>query len=1103
LTDGHGNPIVGEDITFSTETEGASLGVLEVTTDSNGEGKASLTLSRKPGLNRVVASTGDLSNTVEIAGLRGPLAKIEVNAEPERTLRGESSTLTVQATDEYGNPIEDVEILFASKTSGASLSTESVKTGSGGKATAVLTTADRLGDNAVEVSAEGLPAASVKVHGGRLASIMVDPGGTELVSGSSQRFKALGFDETGIQIVIEPHWSVTGDIGTIGESGEFTGAAAGRGTVVATLRNITGTAEIMVTPGALSSITILPQEVDLASGETHQFKCEGRDAAGNEIALVPTWSLSRDFGAIDDEGVYTAKAAGEEKVIAAAEGFASEALVTVTASSLSAITIEPSEVQLEAGATQQFTVTGYDVAGNEVAIDPTWTVSKGIGEIGREGKGQLTAIKAGTGELVVVSKNIAARAKIKVTPGELSQIVVTPEVKDIASGTSFRFTSTGRDQYGNEVAVTPSWSVTGGMGKIDETGLFTGVTVGKGQVVAASGSVAGRARLEVVPGEVVKLEIAPERANVVAGSTQQFEITAFDAAGNTRSIRTEWNIVGGIGEVDPDGTFQAKVAGDGEIISSYEDVSAKAAVSVRPSELVTIAVSPDTQSLRSGSSQKFTAIGYDAYGNELSIKPRWTVTGGIGEIEPTTGRFTAVGVGQGTVVATVGSLGGRADIRVNPDTLATIEMSSQATVESGRTWQFQATGRDENGNPVPVSPSWTVTENVGEIDDTGLFTAASVGDGKVVARVGNITGTTGVAVEPGTLAALEISPRESSLRSGEKLRFSAVGKDSYGNEIGVEPIWKVDSDVGSINSDGVFTAKVAGSGKIVATSGPATDESRVTVTPGEVVSVLIAPDRVEVSVGQKKQFEATGLDEHGNEIDIEPQWSVTSGVGSINSKGRFEAAVRGEGRVLATYESIVGSADVTTIAGNLARLRILPAELTLESGGSRQFKAEGLDANDNAIDEVTVTWSTSGEIGTIGETTGLFTAVKAGTGEIVASSGLINTSAAIEVVPGEPSLDNSKVSVAPEMLPADGETAALVIVTVKDAFNNPVSGLAVTVTSSRADDMVQISELKTNENGIMKCLVSSNTPGQAVLTVNAAGATLADSIVVEFKKPSE
>jgi hypothetical protein len=1089
LTDSDSRPVPAAEVSFVVQTEGASLDVSQVTTDSRGEATASLTLSTEPGPNRVVASLADVSDELTIMGRPGAPARLDVKAEPQHTLSGGSSTLTARATDEYGNPIEGLEVQFAARTSGASLDVESARTGPEGEATAVLTTSGQAGANSVDVSTEGLSPTSLRVHGGRLSRVTVEPAVAEVVSGASREFEAMGYDERGRAIAIEPRWSVTGGIGTITDEGAFTGVVAAQGSAVATLRGVTGTAEVAVVPGALTTVTVSPAEVALTTGEERRFQCTGTDAAGNEVAVDPEWSLSEGLGTISSQGVYTAGAVGEEAVRAAVEGLTGEALVDVTAGALATVRIEPGEVRLEAGDTQIFTVTGLDSAGNEVPLEPTWTVSHGVGEVDAEG--EFTAMRSGTGELVAVSENLAARARIEVTPAELTRIVVTPESTEVPSGTSQRFTATGRDRFDNELEVTPSWNVTGGIGAIDGTGLFTGVTAGEGEVVATSGSVAGKARLEVVPGDVVRLEIAPEEAVVEAGSTQVFETTAFDAAGNIQTAPTRWTVEGGIGSVDASGAFRAEVAGEGQVVGRQGDVSVTADVTVRPSELVTISVSPDSRSLESGSRQTFSATGEDAHGNEVSIEPTWTVTGGIGEIEPTTGEFDAVAVGQGTVVATVGPLGGRAEVRVTAGPLATIEVSAPGdAVTSGQTVRFEALGRDQNGNRVPVSPAWTVTEGLGTIDTTGLFTAQAAGEGKVVATVGSIAGSTDVVVEPGVLASLDIAPEEISLRSGETHLFSVVGRDAFGNAVDTEPAWRVEGPAGSIDSRGRFTARLAGTATVVATSGSLTDESRITVTAGEVASITVAPATVEVTVGRQRQFQATGRDDNGNEVDIEPAWSVTSGIGSIDSSGLFEATQPGQGQVLATWEGIVGTADVVTAPGGLARLRVRPADVTLESGSTRQFEVEGLDANDNVLDDVAVSWSLSGGVGSIGEETGLFTAVTAGKGEVSASSGSIEGSVAVEVVPGEPSLDNSTVSVSPLSLPADGETAALVTVELRDSFNNPVPDVEVTVTSSRGEDSVQAPGGATDESGVATSRVSSEAAGESVLSVTAGGLTL-------------
>ena len=69
---------------------------------------------------------------------------------------------------------------------------------------------------------------------------------------------------------------------------------------------------------------------------------------------------------------------------------------------LATITLSPNPVTLAPGATQQFTATGKDGAGNVLAINPTWTVSAGGGSI--DANGLLTAGNT-TGSFTVTATN--------------------------------------------------------------------------------------------------------------------------------------------------------------------------------------------------------------------------------------------------------------------------------------------------------------------------------------------------------------------------------------------------------------------------------------------------------------------------------------------------------------------------------------------------------------------------------------------------------------------------------------------------------------------------------------------------------------------------
>ena len=98
-------------------------------------------------------------------------------------------------------------------------------------------------------------------------------------------------------------------------------------------------------------------------------------------SLTLSWSVSNDVGEIDAVGLFTAKKAGEGNVIASANGQSGQASVTVAPGPLAVVHVEPPEIQLKAGESVQLTVKGLDAVGNEVALEPIWSLTADLGEL--------------------------------------------------------------------------------------------------------------------------------------------------------------------------------------------------------------------------------------------------------------------------------------------------------------------------------------------------------------------------------------------------------------------------------------------------------------------------------------------------------------------------------------------------------------------------------------------------------------------------------------------------------------------------------------------------------------------------------------------------
>lgn len=152
-------------------------------------------------------------------------------------------------------------------------------------------------------------------------------------------------------------------------------------------------------------------------------------------------------------------------------------------------------------------------------------------------------------------------------------------------------------------------------------------------------------------------------------------------------------------------------------------------------------------------------------------------------------------------------------------------------------------------------------------------------------------------------------------------------------------------------------------------------------------------------------------DAHGNPVsDATVTWSVVSGDGEV-SPVNVSADGNGEARAVWTLGTTVGANELrasaepmgaamlsaTGLAGPPARLGILPADTTLPGGASHRFVPAAEDEYGNAVEGVTVAWSSSDEAVATVEADGVVTSRSEGAAEIRASTGGVEAVAALTV----------------------------------------------------------------------------------------------------------
>ncbi|HEY8852428.1 MAG TPA: ice-binding family protein [Gemmatimonadaceae bacterium] len=231
-----------------------------------------------------------------------------------------------------------------------------------------------------------------------ITSLTVTPASVTLAPGGTQQFTVVTKDGNGKVITgTTPTWAVVAGGGTISPTGLFTaGTTAGTftNTVTVTCSGITVTATVIVTPGALATITVTPNPGTMPINTTLQYTAVGRDANGNVVAITPVWSVTAGGGAIDAaSGLFTAGAVTgtfTNTVRATSGAIFGTATAIVTAGPAASIVVTPNPATVQTNATQQFTAVVRDAGGNILAATPVWSVVNGGGTIDA-GTGLFTA----------------------------------------------------------------------------------------------------------------------------------------------------------------------------------------------------------------------------------------------------------------------------------------------------------------------------------------------------------------------------------------------------------------------------------------------------------------------------------------------------------------------------------------------------------------------------------------------------------------------------------------------------------------------------------------------------------------------------------------
>ena len=902
------------------------------------------------GSHTVTGAYSGLTSTATLTVTSGAPDHIILAPASASIVAGSSQSYTASAYDSFDNLI------------GAVTSSTTFSIASNGSCTLAVCTASAVGAHTVTGTYSGLTStASLTVTPNSLSSITIAPTSTSIVAGSSQTYTATGFDSFG-----NPLGDATASTTfTISPDGSCTNAVctatnAISHTVTGTDSSLTAFATLTVNPSALNHIVINPTSSSILAGSTQSYTTTAFDQYNNSLGLVTAGTtFASSAGASCTNAVCTSTLSSTYTITATYSAHTATASLTVGAASMSSITLSPSSTSVIAGASQTYVSTGYDTYGNSRG-DVTASTVFSLAPDGSCSLAACTPSVTGTHTVTGNDAGITATATLTVTPGPLSSITIAPSSSTVLAGVSQTYTATGFDSFGNAIGdATSSTTFTILPDGSCAAASCTATAVGAHTVTGTDSGHTTNSTLTVNPAALDHLVLSPASSSITAGNSQTYTSIGFDVYNNSRGDLTAFTVF----TISPNGSCAtasctATAVGAHTVTGASSTKTGTSTLTVTPGALSSITISPSSASITAGTSQVYSANGFDAYNNPLGVVTPSTVFTISPDGSCTTSSCTASVIGSHTVTATDAGHTATSSLTVTAAALANITISpASATIVANASQTYTATSFDSFGNTIGDATSSTAFTITGSASSCTLAVCTST-----LAGAHTVTGTnTGhvatatLTINAGPLASITISPTSASIVAGASQTYVTNGFDAYNNPLGVVTV----NTTFTITPDGSCTtssctASVAGTHTVTATDAGHTANSTLTVTVGALASITISPSSASIVAGASQTYSATGFDSFGNSLG-----SVTGATTFTVPSGSCALAVCTPSTTVGTY-TVTGNdtgntanASLTVTAGPLASITISPTSASIVAGTSQTFTTAGFDAFGNPLGSAT------------------------------------------------------------------------------------------------------------------------------------------------------
>ena len=330
-------------------------------------------------------------------------------------------------------------------------------------------------------------------------------------------------------------------------------------------------------PTPAAQIIVTQDRDSLLVGDTTQFLAHGLTSAGDSVAVTVTWSTTD--GSITAGGKYVPDTEGNHTVTAVAttdQSLRNDRRVRTwwRERHVRTIDVSPDSVTAQPGGRLILHAIGTWPNGRSDTMAVDWTAATGRFTPVAEGVEYTADSTPGPHEIVAhhLASNHSDTAVVMIAGGapQLVGVVASPDSASLLPSESVQFSAHGVMSDGSSVAITPTWSATGG--SVDGAGLYVaGGSEGNYWIIAldvASGLAdTARVRIQASTPTLVGVQVSPSTASLTTGGTQNFSATGLMSDGSTAAVAVTWSATGG--SIGASGSYTA-----GSTVGSYRAIAA-------------------------------------------------------------------------------------------------------------------------------------------------------------------------------------------------------------------------------------------------------------------------------------------------------------------------------------------------------------------------------------------------------------------------------------------------------------------------------------------------------------------------------------------------